>query len=76
MIRNRGRSKPQALRNYHLIQISEKRSDSNKTHSNIIQMHYNDKFLICNDCNHNCLTYVSQEMDSGTVVVISFYNLT
>ena len=56
MIRKKGRSKPQ-VEKLSFDSNFRKRSDPNETHSNNVQTDHNDKFLFCNDCNHNCLTY-------------------
>lgn len=56
MIPNKGRSKAQ-VEKLSFDSNFRKRSDPNKIHSNPVQTDQNDKFLICNDCNHNCLTY-------------------
>lgn len=53
MIRNKGRSKAQ-VEKLSFDSNFRKRTDPNKT---AVQTDQNDKFLICNDCNHNCLTY-------------------
>ena len=72
MIRNKGRSKPQ-IEKLSFDSNFRKRSDPNETHNNTVQTDHNDKFLFCNDCNHNCSP---QKTDSVTVAVISFYYLT
>lgn len=56
MIRNEGRSKAQ-VEKLSFDSNFRKRLDPNKIYSNPVQTDQNDKFLICNDCNHNCLTY-------------------
>jgi len=56
MIRNKGRSKAQ-VEKLSFDSNFRKKLDQNKAHSNSVQTDQNDKFLICNDCNHNCLTY-------------------
>jgi len=56
MIRNKGRSKAQ-VEKLSFDSNFRKKLDQIKAHSNSVQTDQNDKFLICNDCNHNCLTY-------------------